>query len=142
MKLMKAKRGCSLLCGANSSKATSNALKFNGIRSFQDVLHVSEQKLDEIFAKSKLFGLPKSAGRVVKHTVGDLCRHTLRLSTDIEYTKNSRKPSDLICSLKFNDPSSAITQEKREQELKTRTHEQRKSKHYEPQSKQNLPKSR
>ncbi len=100
-----------------SSKVSSNALKFNGIRSFQDVLHVSEQELDEIFAKSRIRGLPNSAGRIVKHTARDLCRYALQLSTKIEYTKNSKRPADLICSLKFKDPITAMLQEQREQDL-------------------------
>ena len=100
-----------------SSKVASNALKFKGIRSFQDVLDVSEEDLDEIFAKSKIRGLPNSAGRIVKHTARDLCRHTLLLSTDIEHTKNSRTPTDLICSLKFKDPIRSMLQEQREQDL-------------------------
>ena len=101
-----------------SSKTTSNALKFNGIRSFQDVLNVSEQKLDDIFAKSRILNLPKNAGRIVKHTARDLCRRKLLLSTNVEYTKNSNIPTDLICSLNFHDPTTTMTREKIEQDLK------------------------
>lgn len=101
-----------------SSKTASNDLLFNGIQSFQDVLDVSEQKLDKIFAQSKIVDLPKNAGRIVKHTACNLCRHRLQLSTDIDYTKNSKKPTDLICSLKFHTPTIITTREDREQNLK------------------------
>ncbi len=101
-----------------SSKTTSEVLRSNGIRSFQDVLDVKEEKLDEIFANSKILHLPKNAGRIVKHTTRDLCRHRLLLSTDIECTKNSNKPTDLICSLKFHDPTTAMARGEREQDLK------------------------
>ncbi len=99
-----------------SSSTISNALRSNGIRSFQDVLDVTEEQLDEIFERSQ-GRLPKNAGRIVKHTARDLCRNRLVLHTDIEYTKNSHKPTDLICSLKFHDPISTMAGE-REQDIK------------------------
>lgn len=101
-----------------SSKTASNVLTFDGIRSFQDVLDFSEQKLDEIFAKTQIQNLPKNAGRIVKHTARDLCRRRLILSTDVEYTKNSNIPTDLICSLKYHDPVATMTREEGEQDLK------------------------
>ena len=101
-----------------SSKTASNVLKFERIRSFQDILDFSEQKLDEIFAKTKIQNLPKNAGRIVKHTARDLCRRRLILSTDVEYTKNSNIPTDLICSLKYHDPAATMTREEGEQDLK------------------------
>jgi len=100
------------------SEVASNILAFHGIRSFEDVMELSDQKLDEIFAKTQIPNLPRNAGHIVKHTARDLCRQRLTLSGEIESTKNSNIPTDFICYLKYHDRIGSMIRESREQDLK------------------------
>ena len=94
------------------STVPSNDLLFNGIRSFQDVLDSSEEKLNKILCKHKL---QQNPGRELKKEVLILSRDRLRVFAELVYTRNSNIPVELICTLNYDDPSRAMTKKDGEQ---------------------------
>jgi hypothetical protein len=76
-------------------------LRIHGIHSFQHVLDSTEEQIERAAGRRFPFG------KELKITVKDLMRDNLKLSAEIEYTRNSCRPASLVISLKDpSDPSS------------------------------------
>lgn len=81
---------------------TTNRLRLNGIVSFQNVLDVSEDKLETAAGRRAPFG------REIKAEVAALCRDSLKLHAYIERTRTSNTPASLICRLSYHDPNRVL----------------------------------
>ncbi|MGK3736659.1 MAG: ATP-dependent DNA helicase HFM1/MER3, partial [Bacillariaceae sp.] len=101
--------------GGESTIEKTNDLIFNGIRSFQDALDSSEEKLSKILCKH--YTLQQNPGRELKKEALIFSRDRLRLFAELVYTRNSNTPVELICTLIYNDPSRAMTKKDGEQSI-------------------------
>mmetsp|Transcript_15784 Transcript_15784/g.15737 ORF Transcript_15784/g.15737 Transcript_15784/m.15737 type:complete len:418 (+) Transcript_15784:150-1403(+) len=101
-------------CIGSTSRIPASRCQLSGIRSFQDALNSSEEKLNKILCN---YTLQQNPGRKVKEAIAFLCRNRLRLFAELVYTRNSNIPVELICTLKYNDPSVAMTRKEGEKKL-------------------------
>lgn len=79
-----------------------NLLRFNGIVSFQQALDCPEEVL------AKYIGRQTSFVRGMKSEISKLMQDRLKLSAEIEYTRNSNIAAGLLCSLSYVDPTRSI----------------------------------
>jgi hypothetical protein len=82
-------------------------LRIHAIQSFQHVLDSTEEQIEKAAGRRFPFG------KELKNTVKDLMRDNLKLSAQIEYTRNSGRPASLVVTLKApSDPSGPILMQK------------------------------
>mmetsp|Transcript_43502 Transcript_43502/g.105453 ORF Transcript_43502/g.105453 Transcript_43502/m.105453 type:complete len:1281 (+) Transcript_43502:835-4677(+) len=77
-------------------------LRLSGISSFEDVLKSSDKVIEASAGRSAPFG------RDLKEMVAELCRDRLKLSAELECTRNSNTPSSLICRVSYKQPNRVV----------------------------------